>query len=86
VSVIPPDPWEPLPEGWREQLAERWPDAERLEWAWRLARDVDTCADLIAGLAVSAGRLDPDALFEARRRSLVQLRAPIELVNVQEAA
>lgn len=86
MSVVPRNVYEPLPDGWREQLAERWPDGERLAWAFRLALDVETCADLIAGRPVSMSRLDSSALFEARRRSLVQLRAPLELVNVREAA
>jgi hypothetical protein len=86
VTVIPRDIFEPLPADWREQLAERWPDAERLAWAWRLARDIETCGDLIAGRAVGSSRLNPEALFEARRRSIVQLRAPIDLLNVQEIA
>jgi hypothetical protein len=86
VSVVPRNVYEPLPADWREQLAALWPDAERLAWAFRLANDVDTCADLIAGRAVSSSRLDESALLEARRRSLVQLRPPLELLNVREAA
>jgi hypothetical protein len=84
--VIPRDPWQPLPADWRELLAARWPDGERLVIAWRLATDVDTLGDLLAGLPVSPDRLDSEALFQARRRSLVQLRAPVELVNVVEDA
>lgn len=82
--IVPRDPHVPISaEAWA-RLRERWPDGERLSWAWRLARDLDALADLIAGRPVSASRLDPEALFEARRRSLVQLRSPIELVDVVE--
>jgi hypothetical protein len=59
---------------------------ERLVAAWRLARDVDTCSDLIAGCPVDQARLNPEAVFEARRKSLVTLSAPIDLVNVEERA
>ena len=84
--IAPRDPWQPLPPDWREQVTAKWPNAERLSWAWRLARDPETCGALIAGHPVDQRRLDPDALLEARRRSLVQLRAPLELLNVVEEA
>lgn len=63
-----------------ERLRKRWPDGERLRWAWRLARDVETCGELIAGRAVSQERLDEDALKEAHQKTLIELRAPLELV------
>jgi hypothetical protein len=84
--IAPANPLQPLPTGWRERLVARWPDGARLDAAWRLARDLETLADLLAGLPVAASRLDPDALVEARRRSLVQLRAPFDLVDVVKGA
>ena len=86
MSIVPRNPWQPLTEEMRQALRDKWPDGERLTTAWRLARDLETLRDLLAGLRVAADRLDQEALFEARRRSLVQLRTPIALVNVSEAA
>lgn len=86
MSIVPTDTFEALTPTMRAELEQRWPNGERLVWAWRLARDVETCADLIAGHPVEESRLEPDALFEARRRRLVQLRAPIELLNIDRAA
>jgi len=86
MSIVPCNPHEPITLAMWEELSRRWPDRERLAAAWRLARDLETLADLIAGRVVAAERLDQDALREARRRSLVQLRAPIEFVDVLEAA
>ena len=85
-GIVPRDPWEPITEEMWAALREAWPNGERLAAAWRLAPDVDTCSDLLAGVPVSAGRLDQEALFESRRRSLVTLSAPIELLNVTEDA
>lgn len=68
------------------QLEERWPDAERLTWAWRLATDIDTCADLIAGRAVSPDRLNQHELFIAKNSPLVRLDTrPIDLLEGQAA-
>jgi hypothetical protein len=35
---------------------------------------------------VDQARLDPEAVFAARRKSLVTLTAPIDLMNVEERA
>jgi hypothetical protein len=84
--IVPRDPWQPIRAEIWAKLERRWPNAERLVTAWRLARDIDTCADLIAGRPVDQARLDPEAVFAARRKSLVTLTAPIDLVNVEERA
>src|SRR5690242_3948206 len=86
VSIVPRDPSQPITAEMRRALREAWPDGERLAAAWRLARDLETLSDLLAGAPVSEDRLDPEALFPARRRSLVQLGAPIELLIVVEDA
>jgi hypothetical protein len=82
--IVPRDPWQPLPVDWREQLRARWPDGERLAWAWRLAPKLATCGDLLAGLPVALAWLNQNALVAARRSSVVTLRAPLELVKVTE--
>jgi hypothetical protein len=84
VSIVPKSPDEPITRAMSEALRDAWPDGERLAVAFRLASDVDTCSDLLAGVPVSESRLDPGALFEARRRTLVQLSPPIALVDVSE--
>jgi hypothetical protein len=82
--IVPRDPLVLItPEMW-QALRVKYPDGALLAAAWQLAKDPDALADLLAGLPVSQGRLNQDALVEARRRTLVQLRAPIELVNVIE--
>lgn len=82
MSVVPRDPFELLPADWREQLEEKWPDGARLTWAWRLARDLDACADLIAGRAVDPSRLDPSQLRLANEARLVVLVRPVDLLEV----
>jgi hypothetical protein len=65
----------------RDALRRRWPDAVRLDVAFRLARDVDAATDLLAGRAVDPARLDPDELVQARTLRLVRLAAPVDLVG-----
>lgn len=81
VGIMPKDSSVPLPPDWREQLRARWPDGERLRAAWALARDVDALEDLLAGRAVHPDRIDRDELVKASRANLVQLRAPIDLLE-----
>lgn len=85
-GIAPKDPRKPITEETRVALREAYPNAERLKVVFRLALDVDTAHDLLAGNPVSESRLDPEALFEARRLSLVQLRAPGELLRITEPA
>lgn len=60
----------------------RWPDAGRLQIAFRLAVDVEACADLLAGRPVDPARLDPLQRAKAQEARLVQLVRPIDLVNI----
>jgi hypothetical protein len=50
----------------------------RLQAAFRLALDLDTCRALLAGHMVDPSRIDPDGLRWAREKRMVQLRAPVE--------
>ena len=54
-------------------LAQRWPHPERLQVAFRLAKDLDTCQQLLDGQPVDPGRLDPAELRKAKQRLLVRL-------------
>jgi hypothetical protein len=83
-DIIPRDPCQPITAGMWAELERRWPNGERLLWAFRLAHDVETCADLITGRPVDEARLDPETMFAARRQSLVQLSAPIDLLNIEK--
>jgi hypothetical protein len=83
-GIVPKDPRERItPAMWRA-LRNAYPNGERLAAAWRLARDLDTLGELLSGCSVSSDRLDPEAVFHARRRTLVTLSAPAELLNVAE--
>ena len=82
--VVSPNPYIPLPDGWRERLAAMWPDGARLTWAWRLAGDFHALADLIEGRTVDAARLDDRALVAASREQLVQLIAPATLFSIEQ--
>jgi hypothetical protein len=84
--IVPRDVDEPYTAEMRKALEAAYPTGAKLLTAFRLARDVDTCSDLLVGVPVDQSRLDQDVLVAARRHSLVALHAPIELVNVQEAA
>jgi hypothetical protein len=66
------------------RLRGKWPDGQRLTTAWALALDVDACADLLAGRAVAPERIDQGELFNARRKRLIQLVAPIDLLETLE--
>ncbi len=58
-----------------------WPDGQRLYWAFKLALDVEACADLLADKPVDPARLDRKALAESREASLVQLVRPIDVLE-----
>lgn len=53
----------------RERL---WPNGTRLTWAWRLAKDLVTLADIIAGRPVDPDHLNQQELFIARNHRLVR--------------
>ncbi len=79
--IVDRDPWTPITAKQWAELREAWPNGERLTVAWRLARDVDALADLLAGRPVAPGRINQRELAKARRASLVQLVAPIDLLE-----
>lgn len=56
-----------------ERVRALWPHPYRLVVAQRLARDVDTCAELLAGAPLDPARLNPEGLQWARTRTLVRL-------------
>jgi hypothetical protein len=72
------------PEQWGE-LRRCWPDGARLTAAWRLARDPETCADLLRGLPVDRDRLSPEGLAWSLEHRLVRLERPIDLL-LEEAS
>jgi hypothetical protein len=79
--IVSRDPCEPICVAQAEELRRRYPDAARLAVAFALANDIDAAADLLSGRAVDHTRLDPDALLRARQHRLVQLIAPIDLLE-----
>jgi len=80
--IVSPDIFEPVnAEQWK-QLRASWPNAERLRTAWNLALDVDTLADLIAGVPVAPGRLDQAELAKMSEASLITLTRPIDLLDL----
>jgi len=79
--IVSPDPFEPITAEQWDALRARWPNGERLTVAWRLARDVDALHDLLAGLPVSPERLKLDEVERARELRLVQLVAPLDLLE-----
>lgn len=56
-----------------DTLDERWPHPERLQVAFRLALDLDTCRALLDGDPVDPSRVDHRELRRARQRLLVRL-------------
>jgi hypothetical protein len=71
--IAPKSASEPISAEMLEALREAWPNGVRLTAAWRLARDVDTLSDLLAGLPVDRDRLDPAGVAWARERRFVTL-------------
>lgn len=57
----------------RLMLEEAYPHPRRYLTAMLLAKDLDTCRDLLAGLPVDPVRLDRHELFIAKNRHLVRL-------------
>lgn len=73
MSIVPRSAHEPITAEQLDALRERWPTPGRLVAAFALARDVETCAELLAGVPVAPERLDQEQLELARRRRLVRL-------------
>ena len=83
--IVSRDPHLPLTLGQREELERAYPEAQRLLAAIKLARDLDACADLLAGRPVDSARLDQAELASAKRRTLVRLVAPADLLEAEAA-
>jgi hypothetical protein len=81
--IVPRSPYEPVTGEMWDALRNAWPNGARLTVAFRLARDVDTCARLLAGEPVERGSLDPDGLAWARERRFVTI-APLIYVPDEE--
>jgi hypothetical protein len=81
--IVPCDPHQPITGAMWTLLRWDYPDAylQRLDVAMRLALDVDACTDLLCGTPVDPARIDTIALVRAQEESLVQLVAPIELLE-----
>jgi hypothetical protein len=86
MSIASPDPYEPITEGQWAQIRASWPNTQRLHTAWRLALDLETLDDLLAGRPVDPTRIDPGELARARRASLVQLVRPIDTLLQADVA
>jgi hypothetical protein len=84
MPLVPLDPWTPIPASVWAELRRRYPSTARIMVAMRLAQDAATCADLLAGRPVDPDRVDRSELERAKRRSLVRLVAPIELLLLDE--
>lgn len=82
MSIASPDIFTPISGDEWAKIRAAWPNAERLRTAWNLALDVDTLADLIAGVPVAPGRLDQAELAKAREATLITLTRPIDLLDV----
>lgn len=78
MSIASRDSLEPVTLEMRAALADAYPDAQRLLVAFRLALDVEACADLLAGRAVDPARLDQGELVTARRKRLLTLTPAID--------
>lgn len=77
-GIIPLDILELITPDMRRQLREAWPNAERLNVAWRLAKDLETCEALLLGQPVDPSRIDQNELERALEPRLVQLVRPID--------
>lgn len=85
--IAPADAHEPITAEMRAQLAEAYPNAERVVVAMRLALDVEACAALLRDEPVAPERLSPVGLIWAQERCLVRLDlAALDLLTGREAA
>jgi hypothetical protein len=88
VSVVPRDVSEPMTAAQWQLVRRDYPDAyvQRVRIAMRLALDVATCGALLEGRPVDPSRLDQAELARARKATLVQLVAPIDVLDPVLAA
>lgn len=85
-AIVPRDPCVPLSDEMWEALHERWPDAGPLGIAFRIAKDLDACRDLLLGRPVDSWRLDCVEVERALRASHVQLVSPLDVYGFAVAA
>jgi len=79
--IVPSDPHEPITGAhWLLLQWDFWNTA-RLATVFRLALDPDAAAELLEGRPVDPSRLDPAEVARAQEQSLVQLVAPIDLLE-----
>ncbi len=79
--IVPRDPHEPLTRARWDALAAAYPVPHKIRIALRLARDLEACRDLLAGVPVDPSRLHRAELEWAKRKTLVQLVAPLDLLE-----
>ena len=65
----------------RLRLEAMWPNPVRLQTAFRLAPNVETCRLLLLDLPVPAGMLDRGELARARRETHVRLERPVDSLS-----
>lgn len=75
------DPYEPISSQQQRRLRERWPNAARLQVAFKLGLDVEACTDLLAGRRVDPSRLDADGVAWARSQQLVSLAPALDALG-----
>ena len=56
-----------------------------IDVALRVALDLEACRDLLLGLPVDPGRLDPNGIAWARERGWVQLARPVDVLPLRTA-
>jgi hypothetical protein len=87
-GIVPRDTFEPLTDEIWEALHEAYSDENiaMVGVAMRLALDLETCRALLEGRPVDPVRIDQAELAKAKRRTLVQLVAPLDLLARPEEA
>jgi hypothetical protein len=71
--IVSSDPHVPVSEQQQAELRGRWSNPYRVLVALRLARDAETCAELLRGEPIDPDRLDQAGLSWASERLLVRL-------------
>lgn len=73
--------WQAIRDYDAARLEQLWPHAERLQVAFRLAKDLAACEELLKGAPVDPGRVRQDELQKALEPRLVQLVRPIDVLH-----
>lgn len=85
-AIVPRDPCVPMSDEMWEALHDRWPDAGPLGVAFRIAKDLDACRDLLIGRLVDPLRLDGAEVERAVQATHVQLVSPLDAYGFRRAA